>query len=172
MPMRISSIMSHDLACCTPDTPLRQVAQMMIDRDCGSIPVVSDYGTRKVIGMVTDRDITVRLVAVGINPVERTARDCMTSPVHTVDMNDTIDSVQAQLEVHQLRRMPVVDSSNGICCGIITQADIARYAPSSQTGEFLKQVSRPAPTLDEIRDEHLGETSPFELELPETTEPR
>ena len=150
--MQIREIMSQDVASCTPDTPLTQVAQMMIDRDCGAIPVVDDIDTRRVIGMVTDRDITVRMVAQGINPCDRTAADCMSAPALTLPLEASLEQAQQELEAHQLRRMPVIDSANGVCCGIITQADIARYAPSDRSAEILTRVSQPAPTVGEVQD--------------------
>jgi CBS domain-containing protein len=157
--MKVKEIMSQDVEFCTPDTPLQDVAQSMIDRDCGSIPVVDDPASRRLIGMVTDRDITVRILAQGYNPRERTARDCMTSPVFTLDLEATVDEAEREFQHHQLRRMPVIDSSNGACCGIITQADIARYAPSDMTAAMVKRVSQPAPTIsDREKDsfEHDG----------------
>lgn len=150
--MQIRDIMSQDVVSCTPDTPLTQVAQLMIDRDCGAIPVVDDSETRRVIGMVTDRDITVRMVAQGINPCDRTAADCMSAPALTLPLEATLEQAQQELEAHQLRRMPVIDSANGVCCGIITQADIARYAPSDRSAEILKRVSQPTPLMDSVED--------------------
>lgn len=145
--MKVKEIMSQDVSYCTADTPLQEVAQMMIDHDCGAIPVVDDVDARRLIGMVTDRDITVRLVAQGRNPVDACASDVMSSPVRTVDMEASVEEAAQELESHQLRRMPVVDSSNGVCCGIIAQADIARYAPSSETADLVKKVSQPSPQL-------------------------
>jgi CBS domain-containing protein len=146
--MKVKEIMSQDLAYCTPDTPLPAVAQMMVDRDCGAIPVVLDEDHRQVVGVVTDRDITIRIVAQGMNPAEKRARDCMSSPVVTVNLDASIEEACQALEEHQVRRMPVVDSSNGTCCGILAQADLARYAPSSETAEVVKRVSQPAPSID------------------------
>lgn len=145
--MKVKEIMSQDVAYCTADTPLQEVAQMMVEHDCGAIPVVDDVDTRHVVGMVTDRDITVRLVAQGKNPVDACACDVMSKPAYTVDAEATIEEAAQELEAHQLRRIPVVDSSNGACCGIIAQADIARYAPSSETADLVKKVSQPAPSL-------------------------
>ncbi len=146
--MNVREIMSQDVACCTPDTPLQEVAQMMVDRDCGSIPVVDDLDSRKLLGLVTDRDITIRLVAQGMNPVDRTARDCMSKPVISVNLDATIEEAIKTLEEYQLRRLPVIDTSNGACCGLIAQADLARYATSSETAEVIKRVSQPAPVVD------------------------
>jgi CBS domain-containing protein len=147
--MNVKDIMSQDVAYCTPDTPIQEVAQLMVDRDCGAIPVVDDIDTRRLLGVVTDRDITARIVAQGFNPLDKTASDCMSSPVHTLPLDATIEEAERTLEEHQVRRLPVIDTSNGTCCGIIAQADIARYAPSSDTAEVVKRVSQPSPTIDQ-----------------------
>jgi CBS domain-containing protein len=144
--MRVQEIMSQDVAYCTPDTPLAEVAEMMVEYDCGAIPVVDDIDDRRAIGVVTDRDIVIRVLAQGKDPLECTARDCMSSPVFTVAIDAEVEEAEQRFEEHQIRRLPVVDSSNGVCCGMISQADVARYAPSSETAAMVKRVSQPAPT--------------------------
>jgi len=159
--MQIRAIMSQDVVFCLPTTPLQEVAQRMIDRDCGAIPVVSDQDERRILGVVTDRDITIRLVAQGVNPVASTAADCMSTPVVTISLDATVDQAQQMLQQHQIRRIPIVDSANGMCCGILTQADIARYAPSSDTAAMVKRLSQRVPvaahTLASSVDAHDGE---------------
>src|SRR5688500_15966494 len=80
-PMRVRDIMSKNVACCSPETSLPEVARMMVDNDCGEIPVVTV--SRVPIGVVTDRDITCRTVAEGKNPLLMEAGDCMTTPCVT-----------------------------------------------------------------------------------------
>ena len=80
--MRVKDIMSTTVACCGPETSLPEVARMMVDNDCGEIPVVNASGAP--IGVVTDRDITCRTIAEGRNPLVMVAGDCMTSPCVTV----------------------------------------------------------------------------------------
>jgi CBS domain-containing protein len=75
--MKAGDIMTPNPACCTPETGLREVAQMLVDHDCGAIPVVSDQQSRRPVGIVTDRDIACRAVAAGKNALELTASDCM-----------------------------------------------------------------------------------------------
>src|SRR5438105_605382 len=78
---RIRDVMTGDPACCRANTPLREVAEMMVTSDCGEIPVCDD--ARKPIGVVTDRDIVCRVLATGHNPLDATAKDCMSRPVIT-----------------------------------------------------------------------------------------
>ena len=132
-------VMTPDPACCTPSTTLDQVARMMVQNDCGEIPVI-DVNDQP-IGVVTDRDIVCRVVAVGKNPLAYTADTCMSQPVVTVNADDPLDEVVATMEKHQIRRVPVVDE-RGCCAGIISQADVAWTEPLPEVGELVREVSR------------------------------
>jgi len=141
--MKVQGIMSTDVACCTPETRLSEVAKLMVDYDCGEIPVI-DSSTRHPIGVVTDRDIVVRAVALNRNPLEMGARECMTSPAVTVNPETDLDDCLDMMEKHRVRRIPVVDSSGAIC-GIVSQADIARHASKGDTAKVVKKVSEETP---------------------------
>lgn len=143
--MRVQEVMTSDPACCTPETDLQQVARMMAQNDCGAIPVVENDQTKKIIGIITDRDITCRAVAEGQNPFAATVAECMTSPVYTVTMDTDLNECIRSMEEHQVRRMPVQDA-NGGCCGMVAQADIARRAPEKESGELVKEISKPDPS--------------------------
>ncbi len=140
--MRLQELMSTDIATCTPDMPLEEVAGMMVDYDCGMIPVVAGEGTTRPVGTVTDRDITCRTVAVGENPLEFTAGDIMTANPITIDSNASHQEAMEMMEANQLRRLLVLDS-NGECCGVVSQADLARRVSESEVGEVVQHVSRP-----------------------------
>lgn len=139
--MQVREIMSDDLVCCTAETSLGDVVRLMADHDCGEIPVVGPGDSRKPIGVVTDRDITCRTVAQGRNPLELTAKDCMSSPVVTITADAPIEDCCRTMEQRQVRRVPVVDD-RGECCGIVSQADIARVASEKVAGHVVKEVSR------------------------------
>jgi CBS domain-containing protein len=139
--MKVSDVMTKDPACCTPETPLRDVARLMVECDCGEIPVVDSKRTLRPVGVVTDRDIVVRCVATGRNPLEAEAEDCMSSPVVTVTPDADLEDGSDLMEKHQLRRIPVVDEA-GALCGIVAQADIARHAPPREVAEVVREVSR------------------------------
>ena len=132
-------LMTANPQCCSADTTLSDVAKLMVECDCGEIPVV-DAG-KKLIGVVTDRDIVCRIVAKGQDPCGKTAQDAMSQPVISVKEDCSLDDIVATMEEHQIRRVPVVDA-NGCCCGIISQADVALVASDSETGELVKEVSR------------------------------
>ena len=139
--MKVSEIMTKNPAVCEPETQLQEVGRLMVQNDCGEIPVVDSRRTMRPVGVVTDRDIVVRLVAEGKNPLEHDAGDAMSSPVVTVTPDMDVDEVGDMMEEHQVRRIPVVDEA-GAVCGIVAQADIARHAHPREIAEVVREVSR------------------------------
>jgi CBS domain-containing protein len=144
--MNVKAIMSGEPACCTQETALPEIARFMVARDCGEIPIVEGGDNRRLVGVVTERDIVCRLVAKERNPAVLKARDCMTMPVVTVTPDTDVDACCALMEEHQIRRVPVVDE-RGACCGIVAQADIARNVPRQKTAEVVRMVSEPSGLL-------------------------
>ncbi len=140
---KISEIMTENPICCIPETPLEEVARMMIENDCGIIPVVEDQENWRPVGVVTDRDIAVRTLGQGLNPLELTAADCMSQPVLTLSENASVDECVRLMEEKQVRRIVVIDEGGG-ACGIISQADLARNLDEEATGELVEEVSRPS----------------------------
>ena len=132
-------VMTVNPACCTPETPLDQVAKLMVQHDCGEIPVI-DLAEHPV-GVVTDRDIVCRVVAEEKNPLAYTAEVCMTQQVVTVPLDAPLDVVIATMERHQIRRVPVVDEQ-GCLAGMISQADLAWSGRAREVGELVREVSR------------------------------
>ena len=141
--MNVSEIMTKDPACCTADTPLQEVAQIMVEHDCGCVPIVDSEDSRMPVGMLTDRDITTRVVAKGQNPLDLTAGDAMTSTVVSVTPDTSVEECCNVMEQSQIRRVAVVDE-NGACCGIVAQADVATNAAARQTAEVVQEVSKSA----------------------------
>lgn len=142
--MQANDIMTAGPAVVRTDASLQHVARLMVDYDCGAIPIVTEDGNRPV-GIVTDRDITTRAVAEGRNPLEMQADEVMTRNVVTVDRHAPVEDCAALMEKEQVRRVVVVDN-NGTCLGIIAQADIARETSEAQTGEVVEDVSQPTPS--------------------------
>jgi CBS domain-containing protein len=140
--MQVKDVMTADPACCTPETSLTDVANLMVDNDCGEIPVVADKNTKTPVGVVTDRDIVCRVVAKGLTPREKTAADSMTTPVITVTEDTNVEECCRLMEEKMIRRVLVVDEK-GACCGIVALADIARLNQKNIAGEIIKEVSEP-----------------------------
>jgi CBS domain-containing protein len=134
-------IMTEAPVCCTREATLDEVARLMLQNDCGEIPVID--GSDQPIGVITDRDIVCRVVAEGRNPATVTVESCMTQPVITVRVDASLDEVLSAMEQHQIRRLPVVDE-DGCCTGIIAQADIARTSRDGDVGHVVREVSREA----------------------------
>lgn len=132
-------VMTPDPACCTASTSIDEVAKLMVQNDCGEIPIVDTRD--RVVGVVTDRDIVCRVVAEGKNPVGHTVEECMTNPVVTVREDAPLDEVLKTMEDHQIRRVPVV-GDDGCCAGIIAQADVAREGPEHEVAELVREVSQ------------------------------
>lgn len=144
--MQVQDIMTENPTCVGPDTSLEAVAQMMVEFDCGSIPVCDN--DNKVVGIVTDRDIVCRTLAKGLDPLEMIARDAMTPDPYTIQPDASIDSCIRTMGLYMVRRLPVTDS-RGRLRGMVSQADIARRAVATQpeiTEEFeeaLEEISQP-----------------------------
>lgn len=135
----VSTVMTSNPATCNVNTLVRDVAKMMLEHDCGQIPVIDDQG--RPLGVVTDRDIAIRVVAKGGDGTA-TAGDAMTSPVKTVRADSELKDCVCLMEEAQVRRVPVVDES-GKLAGIVALADIALAGKSRATAEVVKEVSEP-----------------------------
>jgi len=144
--MRARDIMTKDPQCLRREDTARRAAEVMRDKDCGVVPVIDD--ARRVIGIVTDRDLAVRVISYGKTPDTRLG-DVMTPSVRSCAADDDLRDVERKMAELQVRRIPIVDAG-GRCLGIISQADIARAAgrDSSVSEEeialVLEQISEPA----------------------------
>ena len=138
---KCSELMTKSLVCCLASEPVSKVAQMMKDNDIGAIPVVDGQQHKHPIGMVTDRDIALGVVALGRDPLITTAEAVMTRAVVTChDDEDILDILEA-MSVYQVRRIPVVDRNNSLV-GIISLADIAlRLDQPKRIAEMIREVS-------------------------------
>ena len=136
----VTSVMTANPCCCKRDTPLKDVAQMMIDNDCGMIPVVDDHG--KPIGTVTDRDIAVRIVACGKDASIACASDAMSVPVHSVTIDSSLRDAVCMMEAEKVRRLLVVDAE-GKLAGVAAIADLALAGKDEATAQVVKEVSEP-----------------------------
>jgi len=114
-----------------------QSVKDMVDNNCGEIPVVDQSG--RLVGVVTDRDITCRCVAEG-KSADTPVEEVMSSSLVTVMPDASIDECCKKMEDNQVRRLPVVDDQ-GKCCGIVSQADIALHAGKEAAGDLVREVS-------------------------------
>src|SRR5438094_3701597 len=147
--MQVRDMMTGDPACCTAETSLPEVARMMVDRDCGEIPVVDNTSSKVPIGVLTDRDIVCRTIANGLNPLDLTAADCMSKPIVTVTPDMTLEECCKIMEDRLIRRVPVVDD-RGACIGMLTVADVALHTGKNVAGHIVKEVSEPTRTASAL----------------------
>jgi CBS domain-containing protein len=122
---RARDIMTRNVKAARPTDPVTHVAQIMVDEDCGIVPICEDNG--RLLGVITDRDIVCRLIARGVDMREARARDVMTDEVECVTEDETLSSVLRLMSEHQVRRIPVVARGDRLL-GIIAMADLAREA--------------------------------------------
>jgi len=140
---KCSDVMTKDPVCCLPTDTVSKAAQLMKDEDVGSIPVVEDEETMKLIGIVTDRDLALQVVAPERDASSTQVEDVMTYEVVTCRASDDVQKAVDAMAQHQLRRMPVIDSDHRIV-GIISQADVAtRVEKSEEIAEMVKEISQP-----------------------------
>ena len=137
-------VMTADPVCCLGITTVDQAAQMMRDEEVGPIPVVENFQTHKLIGIITDRDLTLKVLAEGRDPSTTRVQEVMTQDVATCKPDDDLQKAMGAMAAHQVRRIPVVDE-NGSIVGIVAQADIAtRVENPVKTAEVVEAISKPA----------------------------
>ena len=137
-------VMTRNPICCTPEDRVRDVARQMEKEKLGPIPVVDDQRTRRLVGIVTDRDLALKVVAQGRDPKSTRIKDVMTRKPVACRAEKDIEECLALMEKHQVRRVPIVDDGNRII-GIIAQADIAtRLGRPEKTAELVELVSQRA----------------------------
>lgn len=148
--MRIEKLMSRDVQCCSPDSSLADAAKLMWDYDCGSVPVCTSDGDRQVVGIVTDRDISMCAMFQGKPLGELRVADAMSRGVTTCEVGDESAKVEQTMRERQIRRVPITESS-GKLVGIVSLADLAREAgPGSASSSSAITESEVGDTLAAI----------------------
>lgn len=141
--MKAKDIMTTNPRTVTPDTTVREAAQMMKTENVGMLPVVRDRSSRTLVGVVTDRDIAIRHVAEGHGSPECPVREAMSSGVKTARETDDVDDVMDVMGKEQVRRIPIVDE-RGDLVGVVAQADIAREASDRKAERTIEKISEPS----------------------------
>ena len=136
--MKVRELMTKQPTTVAPDATLGEVATLMKQDDCGSIPVVEGG---RLVGIITDRDIVVRGIAAGVDPKTQRVSKIMSSDPVTVGPEDDITDAEKKMADRQIRRLPVVE--NGRLVGIIVTAQIARAGNERKVGETIKEISAP-----------------------------
>src|SRR5438067_1145889 len=135
-------VMTANPTCCTPDETVTRIAKLMKTENVGSIPICEDRNSKKLVGIVTDRDLAIQVVAAGKDPNTVKASDVMTGNPIGCHPDDELQTALEAMERRQIRRMPVTDAA-GHLVGIIAQADVARRLDRpEQIAEFVARVSK------------------------------
>ena len=137
--MNIQEVMTVDVSYVTPDTALLEIARKMRDADIGSTPVVEHD---RLVGMVTDRDIVVRVVAEGRPTQTATARDAMSSGILFCYDDETVEAVLEKMGDRQIRRLPVVNRDKRLV-GVVSLGDLSLTGKLKRAGEALQEISQP-----------------------------
>jgi len=135
-------VMTKDPVCCLPDDSVAKAAELMKSENIGSIPVIENEQSQKLVGIVTDRDLALEIVASALDAKSTKVETVMTRKVVTCFASDDLQKALDAMAEHQLRRIPVVDDNNRIV-GIIAQADVAtRVDEPEKTAEMVKEISQ------------------------------
>lgn len=138
----ISEVMTKDPICCLPLHTVAAAAELMKSGNIGSIPVIEDERTQKLVGIVTDRDLALKVVAERRDVNATNVEAVMTRQMVTCRADDDMQKAMDAMAEHQLRRIPVVDDDNRIV-GIIAQADVAtRVDQPEKTAKMVKEISQ------------------------------
>lgn len=161
--MQIREIMTKNPACATPDSTLQEVAKLMVENDCGCIPVVDSKLGMKPVGTITDRDIAIRTCALGKNPISMKASDIMTTDIVTITPETSVNQCGEVMKRENIRRVLVTDK-NGNCIGIVAQADVAEYGPNpTLISDVVNDISQSAPTPHRADSREYNKNKSFSL---------
>ena len=135
--MLTKEVMTPSPICCKPADTVDRVAAVMLEHDCGIIPICEG---RKLVGVITDRDITCRTVAIGKSPIAVPVSDVMTKTVFSIREDQNVQDAIDLMEAKQVRRLPVVNEKGDIV-GIIAPSDLAPIFASTDVADFLLALS-------------------------------
>jgi len=142
--MKCSEVMTVNPSCCLVTDTVHRAAQLMKSEDVGPIPILDDEESRLLAGVLTDRDIVLKVVVTDRDPNNTLVSEIMTTDVVTCRVNDDTHQAVRLMEEHQVRRIPIVND-NGQLAGIVSQADIAtRMKEPGKTAEVVKEISQAA----------------------------
>lgn len=140
--MTLETVMTKEPKCCSPEDTVQTVAQLMKKLDVGAIPVVIDQVSKRLVGIITDRDLCVTALAEGKDPRTTKIAPYFTKTVVTCMPGDNLAVCEQKMKLNRIRRIPVVDEKY-TCLGIVVLADIARVETPEAFKELVAEISRP-----------------------------
>ena len=150
--MRVKHVMTKNPSSCVTSDQVPRAAGIMRDEDTGIVPVIDNEQSLALVGVVTDRDLCMNVIAEGRDPRTIAVDACMTRTVVSCSPNDSVTKVIELMKENQIRRVPVVDEQ-GRLQGIVAMADLVGRGDlkPAETHETLKRVSAPTPEASKPR---------------------
>ena len=139
--MKIREIMSRDPACCVLSDSTQTVAKILCDRNIGSMPVLADQQSRKLVGMITDRDLCCSVIAQGLDPKTTQIEKLISFPPMSCRDGENIETCERLMQEHQVRRVPIVDAEDRVI-GIVSQADLALHDKAERVSKTVAEISK------------------------------
>ena len=140
--MKVREVMSKDPICCVPSDKAQNVAKILRDGNVGSLPVVTDRQARKLVGMITDRDLCCTIIADGLDPRNTTIEKFISVGPVTCRDGENVEKCERAMQEHQLRRIPVVDAEEN-SIRIVCQADLALKDKPERVSKSVAEISKP-----------------------------
>ncbi|HVA68316.1 MAG TPA: CBS domain-containing protein [Candidatus Binataceae bacterium] len=138
--MKVGQLMTRDVKCCKTADTLNRAAGLMWESDCGSIPVVADDDSRRVVGFITDRDIAMAAYTQGRALWDIPVATAMANKVLVCHARDGISQAESLMRDHQIRRLPVLDEDEHLV-GVLSLNDVAREARREEAGGRRLEVT-------------------------------
>jgi CBS domain-containing protein len=139
--VKIREIMSRDPACCVLSDSAQTIAKILCDRNIGSMPVVADQQSRKLVGMITDRDLCCSVIAQGLDPKTTQIEKLISFPPMSCRDGENIETCERLMQEHQVRRVPIVDAEDRVI-GIVSQADLALHDKAERVSKTVAEISK------------------------------
>jgi CBS domain-containing protein len=140
--MKVSEIMTAAPACCSREEKAQNAAHIMRELNVGVVPIVESETDDTLVGVVTDRDLCLGIVARGVDPASADIESCMSEEIVSCRADDNVEKVVALMQKHQIRRIPVVDDNNHIE-GIVSLADLTVRGNEQDIAETITEISEP-----------------------------
>ncbi len=145
---KCKEVMTRFPLCCVPNDFPKKAVEIMRTQNVGSIPIINNYFDYKLVGIVTDRDIALKIVGMGYDPQYTTLREIMSEDPISCHEEDDIDLALESMAKYQIRRIPIVDEESRVK-GIIAQSDIALSDEESELKlETFEEISKPNKSLN------------------------
>lgn len=147
--MKVREVMTPNPVCCVPADSAQKVAAILRDNNVGSLPVVADQQSHKLVGIITDRDLCCSIVADGLDPKSTSIEKFISFNPVTCRDGENLEKCERAMQEHQIRRVPVIDAE-GRCIGIVSQADLALHDKPDKVAKTVAEISKPEPPAPSV----------------------